>query len=297
MVGGPPEGDRSAREAVDVGGRPPADPGGVTRSTTNPEARDRILAEFWSSGVYIRRQSAPKRGALPERSPAVAIYRYQCVSVGMWRGKIKRWNTTFHAADPNETSIIKGAMQATGWKAPGDVAGACSGGVASIACYNAAGGPPVSNTIYFDWQTPSTWIPYTSTAWASVPAATLLDAAGESAAIVVGKLPGLSVTGKPKSVRKYLHAIPSRTAASYLDPDIDAAAAAAIKAQFPLSIMLTPAGLAPTTTVVNPWYGNHQRVRGRRRTVKAVAAQSFASGVIVGAQPSTSGGEPFRSGQ
>ena len=133
-------------------------------------------------------------------------FRYQVVSVGMWRGKIKRWNTTFHLTSSNLVSQLLAKMQASGWKNPGDVVGACSGGVASIAVYASTGGAPISNTIYFDWQTPSTWIPYTGTAWADVDPLTPLDAAGESAVVIVGNMAALSKTGKPV---KTLTPIPS----------------------------------------------------------------------------------------
>lgn len=217
----------------------------------------------------------------------MAVYRYQVVSVGLWRGQIKRWNTTFHTNASGDTTAIKNAMQAAGYKAPGDEAGACSGGVASIARYAAAGGPPQSNVIYFDWKTPSTWVPYTGTAWAAVDPLTPLDAAGESAVVVEGNMSGLSATGKPVKTRKFLHAIPSRTGPTYNDPDVPAAVAAAIKALFGINLMCNPAGIQPATVSVEEWYGNHQRVRGRRRTVRQVAANSFSAGVVAGS------GAPF----
>lgn len=217
----------------------------------------------------------------------MAVYRYQCVSVGMWRGQIKRWNTTFHASNTGLESNIRGIMQQSGWPNPGDVTGACSGGVASVTCYASAGGPPINRVVYFDWQVPSTWIPYTGTAWSAIDPDTPLDASGESAAIVVGKLPGLSASGKPLSTRKYLHAIPSRTAAGYADPDIPSATATAIAALFSATYMRSPSGVAPTSVSVEPYYGNHQRVRGRRRTASQVAAGAFTAGVVAGS------GAPF----
>lgn len=228
----------------------------------------------------------------------MAVYRYQVVSVGMWRGKIKRWNTTLHLSNTTSTVTIRNMFQATGYKAPGDVDGACSGGVASIAIYNASGGQPISNTIYFDWQVPTTWIAYTGTVWASVPAGTTLDAAGESALVITGRMPGLSSTGKPVFTRKYLHAVPSRSAADFGDPDVDAATVAAVKAQWPSSFMASPAGVIPNTVDVETYYGNHQRVRGRRKTVKQVAASAFSLGVLAGGGATTSGqGEPFPGGE
>ena len=225
----------------------------------------------------------------------MAMYRYQVVNVGMWRGKIKRWNTTFHLSNSSSTSTLYSKMQQVGWKLDGDVVGACSGGVSSITVYNATGGAPISQTVYFDWQTPTTWIPYTGTAWAGIAAATPLDASGESAVVIVGHLPGLSKTGKPVTTRKYLHAIPSRTATNYSDPDIPPAVQTALAGVFSISDLQTKTGATPTSKTVSPYYLNHQRVRGRRRTKAQVASQSFSAGVIVGAQPSASGGgTPFQ---
>lgn len=225
----------------------------------------------------------------------MATYRYQVVAVGMWRGKIKRWNTTFTGTSSTQTAQFYGRMQACGYPNPGDAVGACSGGISSISVYNSTGGAPILVTVYFDWQTPSTWIPYTGTAWAGTPAGTPIDASGESAALVVGHMAALSSSGKPVTTRKYLHAIPSRTAADYTDPDIDATIQAALAGQLNTLYMRNPAGVAPVSVTVEPFYFNHQRVRGRRRPKAQVAAQSFSAGVIVGAQPSASGGgTPFQ---
>lgn len=220
----------------------------------------------------------------------MAVFRYQVVCVGWWRGKIKRWNTTFHSTTSGATANLKTLMQAVGWPNPGDAAGACSGGVASISRYAAAGGPPQQVTTYFDWQTPSTWVPYTGSAWSGVDPDTPLDASGESALVVVGNMGYLSSTGKPVTTRKYFHAIPSRTAVDYTDPDVDATSAAAIQAAVQSRYMCNPAGIEPSSIEVEEWYLNHQRVRGRRRTTNQVAAQSFSAGVVVGAGTTGGGG-------
>lgn len=212
----------------------------------------------------------------------MAVYRYQVVCVGFWRGKVKRWNTTFYDNTNISTNALHTAMQAAGYKPDGDVTGACSGGVASIAVYNASGGAPISNTVYFDWETPASWIPYTGTTWSGIDNTTPLDASGESAAVVIGHLPGLSASGKPMATRKYLHAIPSRTATDYTDPDIDPTTQALLVSTFG-NFMSSPAGVEPTTITTSPYYLNHQRVRGRRRTTTQVAAQSFSAGVVLGA--------------
>lgn len=232
--------------------------------------------------MYITGQVAPEwRAPEPQEGRAVA-YRYQVVSVGWWRGKIKRWNTTFHYSVSNGADVLASIVSKASWPNPGDVAGACSGGVASVSVYAPTGGAPIDQRTYFDWQTPSTWIPFQGTGWAGVAPTTPLDASGESAAVIVGNMAALSATGKPVTTRKYLHAVPSRTAAAYTDPDISAAIQAQLAALFPASIMANPAGVTPESVVCEPYYLNHQRVRGRRRTVTQVAAQSFSAGVVTG---------------
>lgn len=220
----------------------------------------------------------------------MAVYRYQVVCVGMWRGKIKRWNTTFHRTSSSGAASLRTAMSKVCYPNPGDTEGDCSGGIASISIYNASGGAPIQVETYFDWEAPSTWIPYSGSAWSGVPEGTPVDGGKESALMIVGHLPGLSASGKPMFTRKYIHAVPARTATDYTDPDIDETSLTALGSAFSTLMMLNPAGVAPTTVEALPYYGNHQRVRGRRRTAKEVAAGSFSAGVIVGAQPSASGG-------
>lgn len=219
----------------------------------------------------------------------MAMYRYQVVSVGMWRGKIKRWNTTFSYDGSGSIQTFHDAVSAVSYPNPGDIIGACSGGVASVAVYDAAGGAPIARTEYFDWQVPSEWIPFTGTAWAGVDPTTPMDASGESALLIVGKLGGLSSTGKPVTTRKYIHAVPSRTAAAYSDPDIAPAVATALAAVFPPRLMMAPDGSVPVSVMAEPYYFNHQRVRGRRRPVRAVAAGAFSLGVLAGGGATVSG--------
>lgn len=228
----------------------------------------------------------------------MAIYRYQAVSVGMWRGKIKRWNTTFHLEGTGNTSAIKDRMQSSGWKESGDVEGACSGGLASIAVYPLTGGAPVSRTVYFDWQVPAEWVPYTGSYWQSVDPLTPLDAAGESAIVITGRMPGLSATGKPVYTRKYLHAVPSRTGVDFSEPDVPAAVATQFQGGWLNTFMGNAAGVLPTIVQVENWYGNHQRVRGRRRPTRVVAAQAFSFGVLAGGGATSSGqGDQFPGGE
>lgn len=218
------------------------------------------------------------------------VYRYQVTNVGYWRGQVKRWNTTHHYNGDTNTDALHNIYQKTCYPAPGDVVGACSGGVASITMYAGTGGAPISRTIYFDWATPTTWIPYTGTVWAGIPEGTPPDASGESALVMVGNMSGLSTTGKPVTTRKYIHAIPSRTATSYLDPDVNDNTVTNLLALWGTQELENPAGVQPLTISVERYYLNHQRVRGRRRPTSQVAAQSFSAGVVVGAGTSASGG-------
>lgn len=219
----------------------------------------------------------------------MALYRYQVVAVGLWRGKIKRWNTTFHTVQSTSTQSIYDRMNSVCYPNPGDVVGDCSGGIASVSVYDAAGGPPVAETTYFDWENPSSWIPFTGNAWNDIPEGTPMDASGESALVIQSLRPGLSASGKPVYLRKYIHAIPSRTALDYSDPDIAPVTVTKLGNSFTTGWMFTPGGVQGGPPEALPWYLNHQRVRGRRRPAKQKEANAFATGVVVGAQPPASG--------
>lgn len=228
----------------------------------------------------------------------MAVYRYQVIAVGFWRGRIKRWNTNFHSENTTSTDSIHTLMQKSGWPNPSDVVGACSGGIAEIRVYNASGGAPIATTVYFDWQNPGSWIPYTGEGWSGTLTDTPIDASGESALVVVGNMGYLSSTGKPVTTRRYLHAVPSRTAVAYGDPDVGTATIAALEALWLPAYLRNPQGVAPLSVTVEPYYGNHQRVRGRRRTTKQVAAQAFSFGVLAGGGATTSGqGDQFPGGE
>lgn len=215
----------------------------------------------------------------------MAVYRYQVVSVGWWRGKIKRWNTTFHTNSASDLSAIHTHMQNTCYPNPGDVTGDCSGGVASISRYAASGGAPLQQVVYFDWQTPSEWIPFVGSVWSSLDPQPAIDASGESALVIIGNMSGLSASGKPVTTRKFIHAVPSRSAVDYADPDVSSAVQTAILSEWPTGAWFAnPAGIVPASVEVSPWYLNHQRVRGRRRTTSQVAAQSFSAGVVTGTE-------------
>lgn len=207
----------------------------------------------------------------------------------MWRGKIKRWNTTFHASGSTYTTMVYNMMQGLCYPNPGDVVGDCSGGIASITVYNSTGGAPIAQTTYFDYEAPSTWIPFTGTAWTGVTAGTPIDASGESAMIVQSLRSGLSASGKPVYIRKYIHAVPSRTAADYTDPDISPTDVTSLQNNVNAAFMLTPSGVGGGAVEVLPYYGNHQRVRGRRRTTNQVAAGAFSAGVAAGAAAGSAG--------
>lgn len=212
----------------------------------------------------------------------MAVYRYQVICVGFWRGKIKRWNTTFHYSSSSYTASLKGQMSAMCYPNPGDTTGACSGGISEIKVYSSAGGPPISDTVYFDWESPGSWVPFTGTKWTDVPEDTPLDASGESALLVVGNMSALSSSGKPTFTRKYIYAIPSRSATDYSDPDISPTDVTSLANGFIPGLMANPSGVTPATVSVEPYYFNHQRVRGRRRSVASAQAQAFTGGVVLG---------------
>jgi hypothetical protein len=213
----------------------------------------------------------------------VAIYKFQATSVGYWRGQAKRWQNSFHYSASNDASAaLCLADFATKIKALGS--NLTAGGLASVAVYNTAtGGVPVGSTVFFPWQTPSSWILWTSAGpWGS---SLNVPTANEAAARFRTQA-GVGRTGKPVYVGIYWHSFTSLTeesAAPQFASTVITAASLKYNAFQTLSdgtsaaaVQVTPGGgsIAGSGTLL-PYVDSHQRTRGRRRKIVTIDGKQY----------------------
>lgn len=217
----------------------------------------------------------------------MAGYRVEVVHAGYWRGTVDRWTSNYSyngqaspGIDDAACDLIKGADSNMCWG--GGIA--ANGGIAEVHFYASSGGTPVHSKIYFDWEAPATWVAYTQSGWTGTHTDPVLE--GE-AALAVSWHGGLSSSGKPVSFRKWYHAVPQTDShpsnPQVTAPDVASLTSAALLFNAVLAsyglVQGTAAGRLAGSPTVQLWYGNHQRVRGRRRP-PLVKANGSAGGVL-----------------
>lgn len=200
-------------------------------------------------------------------------YRAVVRHVRYWRGKIHRWSTVYqYVGNPTATlddTDCQEILQLDDAMCYGQ--SAVDGGTYQCEIYNnASGGVPIANFTRFDWQTPGTWIKYGSGAWG--PASADIASPAETALLVEWPC-GLSKSGKPVSLRKWYHAVPT---SGEPGAQADVSAGDLVSLQAKASQLIGPLGakglvLGSATgrlagdPVVKAFYGNHQMPRGRRK--------------------------------
>lgn len=206
-------------------------------------------------------------------------YRMVVRHVRYWRGAVHRWSTvwpfTGSLSSSNYAAVIA-QMRAVEQGVNFAGTGAVAGGTYAIALYaSASGGVPVSEETYFDYETPSTWEPYTGSLW--IEGGDAVDPTAE-VALGVKWLAGLSTKGKPVAFRKWFHSV---RAGSGTGAGVDISAPevtniqqglqSGIAALSTYGLLLGNASrLAAITPVVNPHYENHQMPKGRKRPLTAL---------------------------
>lgn len=218
---------------------------------------------------------------LSERWRQTMSYRATVRHVRYWRGKVKRWSTTWHfegtPSGPIDSTHAQTVLQRVDALCYSETSQ--DGGTYECAIYDkAVGGIPVATYTAFDWTNPASWLPYSGGGWASGGAPFL---AAPEAALLISYPAGLSKSGKPVALRKWIHAVkdtnPLGGAHDIGDADV---ASLGITAHSMIGILgdigLTlgsGTGRFAGTPVIYPFYQNHQMVRGKRRiSAKAGAA-------------------------
>lgn len=214
-------------------------------------------------------------------------YRAVVRHVRYWRGNIHRWSTVYQFVGTPSATIDATACKAV-LDHDVDMCYAIeqdNGGAYECQIYDhATGGVPIATYTVFDYNSPSTWVPYTAAAWS--PLAVPLEPVAEVALLVEWRA-GFSRTGKPVNLRKWYHSVP-RSGATANSPDVGPTQLASLRSHAAtMTGMLGAYGLTLGSSTgrfageasVQQFYGNHQMPKGRRKTA-AAKKESGLQGVI-----------------
>jgi hypothetical protein len=200
-------------------------------------------------------------------------YRVVVRNVRYWRGVIKRWQSVYpfigtptSALGLADAQAVYNAHMKMLWNG-----GAVSGNAYEAAIYDqATGGVPIVVYTAFDYLTPSSWVAPTGSVW--VGSGTGLGSPAEQA-LIVEWAAGLSVSGKPVTLKKWYHQVKASAAVAGAQDVATADAANLTTAANGLTVCLaskglslgSPSGRFAGSAKVKIFYGNHQMARGRRR--------------------------------
>jgi hypothetical protein len=202
-------------------------------------------------------------------------YRAVVRHVRYWRGQIQRWSTVYPFYGSLSPAFT--ITDAENFLALDDAMcyalNATDGGTYECDLYDSAtGGVPLVTYIKFNWESPGAWVKPSAAAWSGAPPAVDTSAVAEIAMSVTWP-GGISKTGKPVKFRKWYHLVPNYavegTAADIPTANVTTLTTGAnnIAAAFAAKglSMGNARTLAGSPATVNPYYGNHQMPRGRRR--------------------------------
>lgn len=212
-------------------------------------------------------------------------YRAVVRHVRYWRGAVHRWSTVYQfvgtagsGLTSSDAQLVLNADNKMLYKT-----GPSLGGTYECALYNqASGGVPIAVYTAFDWTAPGSWLAGSATAWTTTAAA--YDGNAECATSVSWPA-GLSSSGKPVHLRKWYHSCPVPTvsgganqiaAADVTALNLQAQTIIGVLAGKGLSLGSATGRIAGTATVTDPFFGNHQMDRGRRRKLSPSAAKAQA---------------------
>lgn len=208
----------------------------------------------------------------------MGAYVAQVRHVRYWRGRIHRWTT-----DYVYTGTLSGTLTTTDCQTIANLddklcygSPTIYGGTYGCAIYDLSKkGSPIAQYTKFDYTTPASWTGYGGAGWSTTAAAA--DAGAETS-LQVFWAGGVSKTGKRVVFRKWYHAVPVATAGPATGQvtagDITSLTAAAQALVGPLGgkglVLGSRTGRLAGQASVSAFYGNHQMVRGRRKTAKQV---------------------------
>lgn len=207
-----------------------------------------------------------------------------------WRGVPHAWSTRYIISGPTPDSttffnIAAELLQIERDILYGGSGGGTVGGFLETRTYTGQGGAPTNVVTYGQLATPSSWLTYNGAPWVGITGLDFVDAA-EACFEVRTPLQGLSSRGKPVYLRKFFHSV-GQVQGDY-SGNLPAAAVTQIAPHIaPWTngslpggrVIISPSGRQSSgPPTVQPYLGNHQMPRGRKR--RALATSSNASGLL-----------------
>jgi hypothetical protein len=204
-----------------------------------------------------------------------------------WRGAPHQWSTQyfFNGSTPGSSEWLSIDTALTTMEAAVLFLSTGAGGFVAVKGYSTAGGPPVYTRAIGEVPTPSSWSPYVGSDWSSA-SGYVYNVEAEACVLVSIPLTGLSSKGKPVYARKFLHSVaqPS-TSVSGAAASLPAGVVTAMETSLAIlntgfgsggRRVISMAGRLPSSNpIVEPFLGNHQMPRGRKR--KASSSSIFAA--------------------
>lgn len=199
----------------------------------------------------------------------------------LWRGAPHRWSTVYNLSGTTPVSSDQYALMEELLAIENDILPPSvseNSGFLRARFYNGSGGAPTYTINFGVLETPSTWAPYASgtVPWTSVAEGL---APAEVCFNIKTPLTGLSSSGKPVHLEKYFHGVPAYDSSGELASGIQTAINSAVAPWASglatgARVVISPSGRQSSSApTVQPYCGNHQMPRGRKR-------KSVSSGLL-----------------
>lgn len=230
----------------------------------------------------------------------MTVFRVVTRHVRFWKSEIHRWSNVYHftgtgGGTPNASDLDAfNALEDALLYGPS----ASDGGTYAVDLYDqASGGMPIVSVSLFDPTDTGSWAGYGGAGWVGTGMSFLGIA---EPALLIDWSAGLSHTGKTVNLRKWYHSVPEPQGGddgnNVSSPNLAALTTAATALQHGFSsyglLMCSGSGRFAGSATVQPYYGNHQMPRGRRRKalVSSAGKVSFPASLLVvpGSDGSTS---------
>nr|CRY96106.1 hypothetical protein [uncultured prokaryote] len=216
-------------------------------------------------------------------------YRFVVRHIGYWRGAPHTWTTSYGftgsgGATP-DAAACSTLLSKDSAMCYSSSSGSVQGGAYECEVYASGGGVPIASYVAFDHTTPSSWVAYSASAWATktTSAENIMEVA-----LLVEWPAGVSRTGKAVKFRKWFHAVKASSvtppAHDVSTADVTALTTGAMTLQSCLSttynLSLGNSRTLVGSPTVQPFYSNHQMPKGRRRKALVTAGGRYTGPTV-----------------